>query len=178
VDFSGHFTHTVANFSSGSPDNRLAGLTPGKLAVGTIEFDVRGMIQLGGGFAPDLPRHVAGLPVRRLCQRLHFLHASTWDGAAHGEIGRYTVLYADGSTEIIPLIHGENIHDWWVDPADPPTPPPAWTGSNPVARAAGRSLGLFHLAWKNPHPDRMVESLSLETDGRTRLPFLVALTTE
>lgn len=178
LNLSGYATHTVVNFSSGAMDNRLTGLRPGKLAVGAVEFDLGGVIQLGGGFVPDLPRRVAGIPVRRNCERLHFLHASAWDGAAHGEIGRYTVVYADGSTELIPLIHGENIHDWWINPSNPPTPPPVWTGTNPIARAAGRSLGLFHLVWKNPHPDRTVESLSFETDGQGRLPFLVAITAE
>ncbi len=178
LNLSGFATHTVVNFSSGSPDNHLTGMMPGRLTVDGVEFELGGLIQLGGGFVPDLPRRVAGIPVHRRCQRLHFLHASTWDGSTHGEIGRYTVVYADGSTEIIPLVHGENIHDWWIDPTHPPTPRPVWTGSNPVARASGRSLGLFHLIWSNPHSELAVESLTFETDGETRLPFLVAVTAE
>ena len=178
VDFQAHFTHTLANFSSGSPDNRLSGLKPGRLTAGGIEFDVRGVLQLGGAMVPHLPSRVMDIPIRRTCRRLHFLHSSTWDGPVSGEIGRYTVRYADGSIERIPLVHGENIHDWWIDPAQPLTPPPAWTGTNRVAGSNGRELGLFHLAWENPHPDRPVESLSFETEGLNRLPFLVAITTE
>jgi hypothetical protein len=178
LDLSRFATHTLPGFWSGSPENNLTGLRSGRMAIDGIEFDVRAVIQLGNEFIPGLPRGVTGIPVRRTCEHIHFLHASTWDGAARGEIGRYTVVYSDGSTEVIPLIHGENIHDWWIDPANPPALPPVWRGSNPIARAAGRSLALFHLGWRNPHPDRVVESLSFETSSQTRLPFLVAVTAE
>ncbi len=178
LELSGYLTHTLANFSSGGLRNQLDGLVPGPLVVGDIRFEVRGVIQLGGQMLPALPRRVEGLPVNRVCRRLHFLHASAWDGPLLGEIGRYTVRYADGTTEVVLLRHGENIRDWWIDPKVPATPAPVWTGRNPVVQELGMGIGLFHLAWDNPRPDVPVVSLTLETEGQGRLPFLVAVTTE
>ena len=178
VDFSGFLTHTVANYYSNAADNRFSDLKPGLLRAGGINFHVQGFLQLGGIMQPQLARSVAGIPIHRQCRRLHFLHASTWDGPAIGEIGRYTLHYRDGSMQSIPLIHGVNIHDWWIDPANPPHPTPVWTGANPHLRSIGWSAGLFHLAWDNPFPEREIAFLSVETDGNSRLPLLAAVTTE
>ena len=178
VDFSGFFTHTLANYFSNETDNRFSDLKPGRIRAGAIDFQVQGILQLGGLMLPQLPRGVAGIPIHRQCRRVHFLHASTWDGPAVGEIGHYTLHFRDGSTETIPLIHGVNIHDWWVDPEHPPRPAPVWTGANAHLRSKGWTVGLFHLAWDNPHPEREIAFLSFETDGKTRLPLLAALSTE
>lgn len=178
VDLSAYFTHTLAHFHSGSTDNRFGDLRPGPLTVDGVRFDVRGVLQLGGNMVPMLPRVLQGLPVHRIARRLHFLHASAWDGPARGEIGHYLIHYADGATERIPLVHGENIRDWWVDPRIPTRPTPAWTGANPHLAANGLEVGLYHLAWDNPRPDEPVAFLTFATEGRDRLPFLIGFSTE
>ena len=178
VDFSAFFTHTLANFHSGGTGNRFEDLPTGPITLDGIPFELRGIVQLGGKVLPNVPGRVEGIPVHRRCRRLHFLHASAWDGPERGEIGHYLVHHGDGTKTRIPLVHGENIRDWWIDPSKPGRPAPAWTGNNPHLRPRGLKVGLFHFAWDNPHPDQTVAFVTFATDGRDRLPFLVALSTE
>lgn len=180
LDLSRYFTHTLDGFSSSGPQNGLHGLKPGRLVADGVAFDARGVIQLGGlQTEGGWPRRVANIPVGRAATRLHFLHAATWNGESGAVIGRYIARYANGETEILPLIEGANIHDWWIAPAAPPAGLSiAWRGANPVAAAAGCELALFHLVWDNPRPAEVIESLSLESGADRRLPFIVGISVE
>ena len=176
VPLAGFETHTLDNFGSGSPENGFGNHPPRLVLADGIRLESTGVIQLGGRALPTLPLRVAGIPVHRHGRRLHFLHATAWEGPPTGEVGRYRVRWAGGAEAVIPLRHGEELRDWWLPADDTGTPRPAWTGSNAVAAARGRRTALYHLAWDNPHPEREIATLDFETDGAGRLPFLVALT--
>jgi len=90
----------------GQGHSDLSELTPGVIELNGIDFDVRGMIQVGGiaRNRRPYPRVVTGIPVRQTCARLHFLHSAitalrTPAGVA---IGTYRVHYADGRQIEIP----------------------------------------------------------------------------
>jgi hypothetical protein len=96
------------------------------------------------------------------------------------EVASLVVRYADGSAERVPIVYGEDVRDWWYDPAQPgrTRAAVAWTGTNPPARENRQDIRLFAMTWANPHPDRLVSSIDLETAGTRAELLLVAATAE
>jgi serine/threonine protein kinase/WD40 repeat protein len=164
--------------------NDLSELQPGVRTLGGIEFDVRGLIQLGANAANGLsyPNQVNAIPIHQQCRRLHFLHASIYTRSARpgDELGRYVFHYADGREVQLPLVEGKDLADWWARTDEHDTSYSiAWSGNNRSAQAAGRSIRLFKTTWENPSPDVALRELDFASDksapGR---PFLVAVTAD
>ncbi|SPE54739.1 putative Mitogen-activated protein kinase kinase [Verrucomicrobia bacterium] len=186
IDLSHHFNAPLTEswYSAPAEGNDLSELPSGVRRLGGIEFDVRGLIQVGASAANGLayPAQVAGIPIRQPCARLHFLHGAINASAAHpgDELGRYLLGYVDGRQVEIPLVVGKSLADWWSQSNDSAMSCEiAWTGSNPAARRAGRLLRLFKTTWENPFPDvpvRQVDFVSGQTTPGA--PFLVAITAE
>jgi serine/threonine protein kinase/WD40 repeat protein len=164
--------------------NDLSELRPGVRKLGGVEFDVRGLIQIGASADNGLsyPSHVHDIPIRRQCQRLHFLHAAIMSGNARlgDELGSYIIHYADGRQVERPIVMGKDLADWWSPPAQQDTSlVTAWTGNNPAARADGNIIRLFKTTWENPFPDVPIRQLDFVSDKPTPgQPFLVAITAE
>jgi hypothetical protein len=122
-----------------------------------------------------LPQAVWGILVQQPCRRLHFLHAA--DGAVDaGEtLAQYTVRWADGREERIPIRCHVEVRPWdWEPLSAGPAAAVAWSGSSP----AGLPVWLFRTTWTNPHPDVAVAALDLESAMRSCAPFIVAITAE
>jgi serine/threonine protein kinase/WD40 repeat protein len=164
--------------------NDLSELGLGVRKVGDVEFDIRGLIQIGMTAANRLsyPSHVYDIPVQRRCRRLHFLHAAAYAAAARpgDELGSYIFHYVDGREVELPIITGKHMGEWWSQPAEQDMSSIiAWTGSNPAARKAGHSIRLFKTVWENPFPDIPIRHLDFTSDKPTPgQPFLVAITAE
>ena len=164
--------------------NDLSELRPGFRKLGGIEFDVRGLIQIGASAANGLayPNHVHGIPIGRQCRRLHFLHAAILASSARpgDELGSYVIQYLDGREAELPIVTGKDMADWWSQPNERGMDCAiAWAGTNPAARSAGQSLRLFRTTWENPAPNLAIKQLDFTSDKPTPgQPFLVAITAE
>jgi eukaryotic-like serine/threonine-protein kinase len=164
--------------------NDLHELPKGVSTLAGTEFDVRGMVQLGNKTFPDwYSTNVTGIKIGQRCGQLQFLQATCWSAPDGTEIGSYTVHYADGTQERIPIRYGEEVRDWWeltnesvLGSAHSRV---AWRGANPVAAENG-ALGarLFKTTWENPKPDLEVESLDFTSSLTSAAPFLMAITAE
>ncbi|HWW02960.1 MAG TPA: protein kinase [Candidatus Acidoferrum sp.] len=167
-----------------SARNDLSELRPGVQKLNGVEFDVRGLIQIGAAAANRLayPNHVLGIPVRRQCRRLHFLHAAIFSGNARvgDELGSYILHYADGRQIELPIVMGKDVADWWsVSSQTNISCAVAWTGNNPSARAGGNTIRLFKTTWDNPTPGVLIRHFDFTSDKPTPgQPFLVAVTAE
>ncbi len=170
--------HTILH-----PNNNLRGLPRGTLPLADVTYDVRGIIQLAGRsihqWAPGYPRAVTGIPVRRRCQRLHFLHGTGWGGsvASGTTIGQYRVNFADGQIESIPIRIGEDLEEWQGPVEAKPELKRAqvvWTGVTPQ----GNTARLYHRAWDNPRPDQEIASVEFSSTETAAAPFLLAITAE
>jgi hypothetical protein len=143
--------------------NNRAELKPGKQVLGDAKFDVgTGLIQLANdNLKDDLPEKVEGIKLDAKFTKLHILHSTTYTVADDTVIAKYAVHYEDQSAETIEVVYGKDVRDWWRKDGDkePTRGNVAWRGSNDVARAAERSLWLFSLTWKNPHPGKKVVSI-------------------
>ncbi|HWX20208.1 MAG TPA: serine/threonine-protein kinase [Candidatus Binatia bacterium] len=170
--------------SAKAAENNLSELRRGVQKFGGVEFDVRGLIQIGVSAPNGLayPSHVLDIPIRRQCRHLHFLHAAILAAGARpgDELGSYIFHYADGRQVELPIVTGKDMADWWTQPNEQPMSfVLAWAGSNPAARRGGHAIRLFKTIWENPFPNVPIRQFDFVSDKPTRgQPFLVAITAE
>ena len=103
---------------------------------------------------------------------LAFLHTTGWSAPAGSEVGRYVVHYADGGTEAIPLVYGENIAAWTETLVSSINLLQGWSGRTPN----GLPVAVNAFFWTNPRPDVVVESIEFISNGLLANPVLLGLT--
>ncbi len=170
----------------GNAGNDLAALPQGVQTLAGIEFDVRGIVQLGSksDSASKYPAQVQGIKVRQQCQRLHFLHAAGFGNPVDNgkQIGAYVVHYATNSMRLeIPIIYGQDVRNWHSrggEKAAAGLPKVAWTGQNNVSKQAGGSIRLFLTTWTNFLPGVQIQSIDYISSMATPAPFLIAITAD
>jgi len=184
VDLSGFYNASfTTNWMNDFEGNDMASLPQGTHLFIGIPFDARGLVQLAGQYSPRFPPKVEGIPVKRKCRRLHFLHSTHWHAEQGQRIGAYLVHYVDGSEWEIPLNYGEDIGSWWRNPQLPRTGERttiAWTGTNaPASRSRFHELlALYETTWENPYPHTRIDTIDFVSSLTPCSPFLVAITAE
>jgi hypothetical protein len=188
VDLQAQANQKLSDDLHNSEGNNLAKVPQGEQKLGETRFKIgEKMIHVRGtAGAADAPLKVEGVPVNAKFDRLHILHSTGYGEAmnepfADGtEIGSYVVRYADKSTEHIGIIYGEDLRDWydWPDRPDVKRAKVAWTGTNAASENNQRQIRLFEVVWENPHPDKEVATIDVESKETVCDPFLVALTLE
>jgi hypothetical protein len=172
-------------------DCDLKRLRPGVQEFGGVRFDVRGLIQLNGShlLAP-YPIVVQGIRVGQRCAKIELLHGTRTIYDAQGrayeidegtKVAAYIVNYASGAQVEIPIVYGQDVKDWWYNPALPEHEPArvAWDkGENLASLMAHRRIRLFQTTWENPWKDQPIESLTLVSAMAETAPFVVAITLE
>ncbi|MHB8519905.1 MAG: protein kinase domain-containing protein [Limisphaerales bacterium] len=177
------------SWHAGTGQSDLSEVPRGFHKFGDVEFDVRGLIQVGAASrtAQKYPEQISGIRVNRACRFLHFLHAAIHATSVDGpQIGSYVVHYANGNQREIPIRLGEEVADWFTPPNEKDQHfVIAWQGYNPESRLEGRRIRLFSTRWPNPLPDTPITSIEFAHKpsatnewGGNAAPFLVALTTE
>lgn len=186
VDLTKFYNAALTESWHGNTGNDLAELPSGLQTLAGVEFDVRGIVQLGGlsPSASKYPIEIKGIKVNRKCQRLHFLHAAAY-GTVPDEgkpLGAYVVHYGTNQMRLeIPITYGRDVRDWHVMANEPTAPPEltvAWTGANAVSKRSGGSIRLFLTTWVNPAPGVAIESIDAITGLASPAPFLIAITAE
>ncbi len=135
-----------------------------------LPFEIDGQaILFGRSYASregsNYPVSLEGIRIGRKFDELHLIHYCAWldtDGAA---VARIRLNYADGSKYEYQIRYGEQVRDWFLQiteekeqVADPNTKI-CWrsTGTN----APMGSLRLFKTTFKNPHPQKIVDSMDV-----------------
>lgn len=171
----------------GDEGNTLSLLGAGSKVLGGVPFIVEPRILCLGnkeGIAAHLPERIDGIPVvNKRADRLHFLHATGWKAPKDGTpIGHYEIHYADGTTEMVKIVYGVDVRDWWdsdgtlaVDDGRM-----VWTGSNPAIMQqspGAQQIRLFMSTWKNPRPEADIATIDFVGYKATECaPFCVAIT--
>ncbi len=88
---------------------------------------------------------------------VYFMHAIAW---AAPVVGTYTVNYANGGSHDITVRNKLEVFDFW-SPGASETARQIWSGSNPQKEG----IGLTVFAWENPKPDKVIESITIQTPG-------------
>ena len=170
----------------GTKGNDLATLPTGLQTFAGVEFDVRGIVQLGSKStsATNYPVAVQAIPVRQKCRQLHFLHATGFGNPADEgkQIGAYVVHFATNQMRLeIPIRYGHEVRDWHARAGEQPAPKDlkvAWRGENGMSKKAGHSIRLFLTTWTNVAPDVEIESIDYISGMEVPAPFLIAITAD
>ena len=169
----------------GGTNNDLASLPTGSQTLAGVEFDVRGIVQLGSksSSVKGFPAQVKDIKIHQKCQRLNFLHAVAMGTMAdEGKtVGSYIVHFATNQMRAdVPINYGEDVRDWHVLPKEKPAKEltVAWSGTNAGSIPSIRSVRLFKTTWTNIAPDVEIESVDYVSAMGNAAPFLVAITTE
>lgn len=169
----------------GQEGNDLQMLGEGEQLLGGVPFVVpHRFLCLGHheGTAAHLPERIDGIRIGKRCERLQFLHATGFRAARDGTpIGHYEMHYADGTMEMMKIVYGVDVRDWWdadgtlaVDHGRM-----VWTGSNQAIKRqspGALQIRLFMSTWENPRPEVDVESIDYVSYKATECaPFCVAI---
>jgi hypothetical protein len=183
----------AGSFGSGIQGNNLGTLPRGEQIFAGVKFMVSdGLLQLGRKEPPlkePRPDRVEGIKVNKAFWKLHLLHGTV--GGAYKpqqfvndgtKIAEYKVHYEDGTTEVIPVIYGQDLRDFFNhDDSSPVTRGKvAWRGENDYTQGSGKQLIRVYLStWENPQPTKSVASIDFVKVGDTpAAPFCVAMTLE
>ena len=103
---------------------------------------------------------------------LAFLHTTGWSAPVGTEVGRYVVHYADGGTETIPLVYGDNIAAWMETSVSSINLLQGWSGRTPN----GLPVAVNAFFWTNPRPGTVIEKVEFVSVGGLANPVLLGLT--
>jgi len=129
-----------------------------------------------------LPQAVRNIPVGTFLSRVAFLHSCTrprqftrhiYDRERKnpGLIAQYEVVYADGSRERLPLRWNREMSDW-NSQLGAALASGGWTGET----RAGELIRLDRYVWENPHPEKLIVAIDMESCLDQVRPYLVAVT--
>jgi hypothetical protein len=158
----------------------LSDLPSGIIPLQDVPFKIDEIVQLCGvGVRADsskFPKSIEGIPVKRKCARLHFLHSTGWTMPKNTQIGAYVVHYDDASHEEIPIVFGIDMRDWLFSPKDPTsTNNAAWYSMTSPMR---ENFRLYQSTWTNSKPDVTVKAIDFVSYGTKCAPFLLAITAD
>ena len=143
-----------------------------------VDYDVRGVIYLSEeSLGNDTPTRRGNIRVGQHAAALHVLATSLGRSQTRRpvELARIVLNYDDGSHADLPLVWSRQFAASWDDPNEFPQPQLAWFRPG----WGGDQISLFVMRLRNPHSERRIESLDLETTKeRWSVPVFVAITVE
>ena len=184
VDFQSKANQKLADqfHSFANPGNNLATLPRGDFKFNEVKFTIgEGMLQLANASMKDKPDKIAGLELDLPVAKLHILHGTGFAPPDLTKIGEYTVHYADKTTEVIPIVYGEDVRDWWDSDGHKQVTrgKEAWRGKNQATEKSKFELRLYLTTWENPHPEKDITKIDYSsTKTSIGAPFCVAITAE
>jgi len=184
----------TGNFAGGDETNTLQDFPTGEKTLADVPFTIgKKLIMLGSTAQKGEPAKVEGIPVGRVANKLHFLHANGYGGGPNKEgsawfvkdgtpIGAYVVHYEDKTTADVPIVYGEHTRDWFFteDEPEPTKAKVAWSGENKYATDRGSKVRVYRMTWENPHPDKKIASIDFtgKKEDTPAAPFVIAITVE
>jgi hypothetical protein len=185
VDLQPKATQSLSEDQHGAGGNNWERLPRGEQMMAGARFRIgEKMIHLRSEHVEEMPAKVEGIKVDATFDRLHILHSTGYgevdplaeDGT---EIGAYVVHYADNTTERIPIRYGEDLRDWWDwNRTETKRAKVAWTGTNTATDQGDHKIRLYAVVWENPHPEKTVTTIDVESKETQCDPFVIALSLE
>ena len=181
-------------------DVAIQALPHGTKIYGGIEFWLQGLIHLQGLATRDEEHHNfrtritvpldetkvadgAALVTQRGSNiaTLYVLGAARFTSPRTGEkVADVIWHYADGSMARSDIKYNVHLRDWWRTPYEDPAQLPnpltkvAWSGPNPALK--DHTLRLYRIAFVNPHPEAVIQSVEFASAMTHPSLFVMALT--
>ncbi len=153
--------------------NDFRNIPRGRIKIFDIPFQVgKGCVALANHRKQYFPKQ-ALIEINKSYGGFLFIHTSAWASLPDRIPAHYLIDYADGSRETVPLKTCENVADWWAI-ADKDLP----TARFVLAAKGGMGgvAGAFLFFWQNPHPEKIVKSITFKTTNDEAMPILIAVT--
>lgn len=178
VDLSPYVTASLSAESKDAwlgygPEHDLRSLKTGRQRLIGIEFDIPdGAVMLSGDMNPAgfWPNSVL-IPVGRKADNLVFLLTGAFNAENGQQVGRILIRYSTTEAMELSLVYGENIAAW-NDASATPSAVTAWMGRT----VGGDKIILRTVDWRNPMPDRPIESIEISSVGTECSPIFLGLT--
>jgi hypothetical protein len=163
------------------PDNDLESIPIGNVKFKGISFSIIDAVKNQGKSCIVLKsehskwglKEVKGIKVNQTTPYLYFLQATAYTKVNENP-AKYIVNYRGGEKVEISVITGKNVDEWWNLMYDISEAEIAWTSRNPVA-----GVGLWLFPWKNPNPDKKIESIDIVSNEKvSSILCLVAISIE
>ena len=173
LDLTDFYTHGLDQHWLGTTGMNLGSLGKGVRAFARSAFDVRGLIQLGGG-TTDGPR-TTSVNVGLQGRRFHFLHGARGTAPTDAQVARYVVRYVDGQTREIPILYGRHLRDAFETDRSPLADAEVII-PDPTVSEPGMQLARY--VANNPLPHVEVQAIDITSTMTEAAPFVVAITFE
>ncbi len=163
------------------PMNDMRDMPLGRQIFYGVPFDIidpasnngKSIITLKGVTTQTLPEKVEIKVPSKKCRALYFLHSAGW--GSPGDIGKYVVRYADGSSVDVPVKITENCNNWWFgyDHEEVSRPVPVRVTNTSTGKPAWRYPRVFE--WQN-RKDQAIVGIDFISKGGPQVPILIAIT--
>ncbi len=135
------------------------------------------MIIMKGEYREDFPKAAKSIQVGQKAKKLYFLQSAVymhstsgkWDKKAKLDMWKYRINYEGGSSATVPVIHHVNVKDWYNQKSDLPGAKIVY-----VEKRNSSHFGVWSQEWTNPHPDKVISSIDIESSGRG-IPVILAI---
>ena len=191
IDLSGAYNHAPSSLrdlnNSAAPE--FADIPWGLVQLGGIDYDLRGALEMrqgdfgaaSGAHSPQSASFQAVRGLRAPPQPIAALHVLVFAPESVGEprervYANVRLHYRDGSEAVLPLRTQREVKGWSAD--DRPTPV-GWSQNALDVIGLTREMLLNNPRLPNPHPEKIVDSIDLETARNGwSTPIFYAMTAE
>lgn len=167
-------------------DNGWATFPKGDQVFQGIPFNARGMVMLSGRSLAaiknfPLQKSISDVPVNRKFEQLHLLQGAAFRAEQGTVLAHARIDYADGTWTLLPIAYGVHTADLWRSCFEPPVELAAnsrlgWVARPPSVANNGLSTRMFLTSFDNPHPDRVVETVSVQSTDAVASVIVVGIT--
>jgi hypothetical protein len=185
IDLTAYYNAALTESWQGNEKNDLASLPTGVQNLAGVDYDVRGIVQVGSieRAAERFPARIDRIKIQQKCARLHFLHSAGFGSVTDEgqQVGSYIVHFANHRMPLeIPIIYGRDVRNWHRLAGEKPSTDlnPAWRGSNAVRADSHYLIRLFTATWVNVAPGVEIESIDFVSSMGKVAPFLIAITVD
>ena len=185
IDLTAYYNAALTESWQGNEKNDLASLPTGVQNLAGVDYDVRGIVQVGSieRAAERFPARIDRIKIQQKCARLHFLHSAGFGSVTDEgqQVGSYIVHFATNRMQLeIPIIYGPDVRNWHRLAGEQPSTDSnlAWQGTNALSADSHDLIRLFTTTWVNLVPGVEIESIDFVSSMGKVAPFLIAITVE
>lgn len=156
----------VGGWSDQGPGNDMSCLTSyGVQTLFGISFNIinpkendgTSCIMMRGMNDQFVPTDVT-IPVNAEARGIYFLHTAPWASDKFTDIGSYTIVFEDGTEDVIKVSDGDNVFNWWGESVSDKAVT-VWTGDNSSA-TVGLDMFPYDLGSK-----KTIKEIKVHTNG-------------